>query len=161
MLLAAMALTTAVPSTAQADLPTTESSTTPPAVAKADAPKAGAADSVALAPNWTAGFDEQMATLLTTPDDHRRENAMRLIIEYTRNNPELDIDFDSSIPRLFAIYNDARAAEGERLMALAALQSIGQPYVLKQLARDLETVRSTRVRHVTQAVLSGHLNAAK
>ncbi len=109
---------------------------------------------------WMQHLEEQLTHLLWIPDQKRQERAMQLIIHYAQFEDaagEPVYDFRKAAPRLLDIYKHS-VDRGQRLLALAALNAIGDPESMQALAATIPSESSDFVRQRTLHVLSAHLN---
>ena len=136
-----------------AALPLQEASAQPASVDEASVAKAP----VQATPSdrWAENVGKQARWLLQFPDAERQDRAMMLILRYANRDPELPVDFRPAVSELFKIY-ESNAKDGRRLLALAALQAIGEPYVLKRLAKQAQNEHSEKVYRQTLRVLAAH-----
>lgn len=109
---------------------------------------------------WTKQFEKQLVHLLWMPDRERQGRAMQLIIQYAQHEDapgEPAFDFSTAAPRLLDIYKHD-VDRGQRLLALAALNAIGDREAMQALAATVPGESSDFVRQRTLHVLSAHLN---
>jgi hypothetical protein len=108
---------------------------------------------------WTQQFERQMVKLLHAPDAERPERAMQLIIHFAQMD-DADGDpvfnFTSATPRLLDVYKRS-TDQGQRLLALAALNAIDHEPALQELARTIRNERSDMVRQRAIHMLSARL----
>lgn len=107
---------------------------------------------------WTSIFEQQMEQLLRMPDEHRQDEAMRLIIHYARiadQQEQAVFDFQSAVPRLLAIFRTEQDPS-RRLLALSALHAIGDTSAMQTLAEWIPHERSERIRRHTIYVLNAN-----
>jgi hypothetical protein len=96
-------------------------------------------------------LDDQLVRLLKTGDPNRQTVAMQIIISYNQRKPRI-YDFTSCISPLVKVYRSDQK-EGVRLLALAALHSIGAPSVYVALRKFNDQEHSERVRRQTALIL--------
>ena len=108
---------------------------------------------------WTQQFEKQVVTLLRTPGAERPERAMQLIIHYAQLN-DADgkpmFNFVGATPRLLDMYKQSDN-QGQRLLALAALNAIDYEPALQDLASTIRNERSDVVRQRAVHLLSARL----
>lgn len=105
-------------------------------------------------PQWTKVLGEQVRMLLESGDVERQEDAMLLVVQYAERS-DLKIDFQPAVPALLDIY-ESDADEGHRLIALSALNVLGDEPTLGRLAERVRNRAETsdRVRRHTLRVLT-------
>ena len=107
---------------------------------------------------WTQLFDHQMAQLLADANPDVREEAMLHVIHHARyvdaSGTPL-FSFDETLPKLLSTIQTDTDRE-HRLLALAALDAIGNDMALTQLHRSLPDVESEDVQRRALHVISAH-----
>lgn len=112
-------------------------------------------------PVWTAIFEQQVNQLLDTPDAERQNGAMQLIVQYapvTNADGEEVFDFKFAVPDLLKVY-ETEPNPSRRILALSALNAIGDEAAMRTLAALVQHEPSERIRRQTLYVLSAHQQA--
>lgn len=107
---------------------------------------------------WVPLFQEQVSRLMAAPGEERQDGAMQLITQYaTYTDADGDpvFNFRSQVPSLLDVYRNEKDM-GRRLLALSALNAIGDRAAFRKLAEWMPEERSERVRRQTLYVLSAH-----
>lgn len=108
---------------------------------------------------WVDTFGQQVRTLLETGDPERQSNAMRFVLYYAGQRG-MDIDFSAAVPALFDVYENEED-EGLRILALRALNVIGDEQVRARLAEQARLESTGRVRAHTIRMLTIQQRTAK
>lgn len=95
----------------------------------------------------------ELAEMLASPIDAERSQALRQVVTVAKFSPEVDLT--STVPALTTIYNDD-PNEKNRLVAVAALSTIGSKAGLKQVRRRFLRDPSLRVQYVSLYALIDH-----
>lgn len=107
---------------------------------------------------WAVLFEKQMNELLSEPDAHRQDEAMRFIIHFagvTNQQGEAVFDFRSAAPRLLTIFR-TEDDPSRRILALSALHAIGDESSMQTLAEWVPREQSERIRRHAIYVLNAH-----
>lgn len=75
-------------------------------------------------PRWTMHIEAQIDDLLRGDDPAVREDAILLVLELAQRDMP-GVELASTVPGLFAIFEDGRQNENLRMFALAALHATG------------------------------------
>lgn len=100
---------------------------------------------------WRMNFTEQMAQSLASEYDDVRTQALQHIIVVAGRYGD-EYDFSASVSELVRIYQFAKR-DNERIMAVAALHTIGNAYGMQRLKELFPEQRSERVRKLTLGAL--------
>ena len=100
---------------------------------------------------WWKDLKKAHKRLLGSSDAKLKERALQNIIYFAHTYP--DVDFTRTVPKLYKIYRYDEN-EGYRIMALAALGTIGNRNVMERLREDVSYETSERIRRQTLYVLA-------
>ncbi len=106
---------------------------------------------------WWGRLEMQFASALESPIPQVKVQTMRHIIFFAANYPD-KVDMGLSVPTLLDIY-DYAAREDLRVLALAAIDAVGDEYAMQHLTARVERETSARVHRLTMAVLAGYYGA--
>ncbi len=112
-------------------------------------------------PVWAVIFEQQVNQLLDMPDAERQNGAMQLIVQYapvTNAEGEQVFNFEFAASDLLTIYQ-AEPNPQRRILALSALNAIGDEAAMRTLAQLVQHEPSERIRRHTLYVLSAHQQA--
>lgn len=112
-------------------------------------------------PVWTAIFEQQVNQLLDAPDAERQNGAMQLIVQYApvmNTEGEPVFNFQDAVPELLSVYQ-SEPNPRRRILALSALNAIGDEAAMRTLAQLVQNEPSERIRRHTLYVLSAHQQA--
>lgn len=112
-------------------------------------------------PVWATIFEQQVNHLLNTPDAERQNGAMQLIVQYapvTNADGEEVFNFGFAASDLLTIYQTESNPQ-RRILALSALNAIGDEATMRTLAQLVQHEPSERIRRHTLYVLSAHQKA--
>jgi hypothetical protein len=105
---------------------------------------------------WWTNLNAQLAEGLKSPIRDVKVQTMRHIIFFAANYPD-KADMRLSVPQLLDIYdNDDK--EELRVLALAAIDAIGEDYAMRYLVDRVEQERSAKVERLTRSVLAAYYN---
>lgn len=103
---------------------------------------------------WWSGLETQLTESTTSDVAQVRQEAMQHIIFFAENYAD-KADFSDAAYEIMARFETSTNVE-ERLLALAALNAIGDAVALDRLARIAGAEQSPRVRAVAAKVLQNH-----
>jgi hypothetical protein len=104
--------------------------------------------------DWWNRLEAQLTAGVQSDVPQVREDATRQIIFFAENFSD-QTNFDEAANEIMGQF-EMTDHVGERLLALAALNAIGESRTIDRLARIAEAEASPRVRTVTAAVLKAH-----
>lgn len=105
---------------------------------------------------WWGRLEMQLADALESPISQVKVQTMRHIIFFAANYPD-KVDMGLSVPKLLDIY-DYGEKEELRVLALAAIDAVGEEYAMQHLVAKVEREKSKRVHRLTMAVLADYYN---
>ena len=103
---------------------------------------------------WWTNLDAQLTRALDAPQPHVRKHAMEHITHFATKYPE-QVRFTRAAPRLLDVFATDRKAS-RRMLALTALQAIGDDTAMQQLRMLVEQESSKDVRQQTLTVLADY-----
>ena len=95
----------------------------------------------------------ELAEMLTSPIDTERFQALRQVRSLAKFSPEVDLT--STVPALTTIYNDDPNKKN-RLVAVAALSTIGSEAAMRQVRKRFLQDPSLMVQYVSLSALVDH-----
>ena len=101
---------------------------------------------------WWKDFSRAAAQALLSSDDLVQERAMQSIIFFATYYPE-QADFRRTAAQLLQIYRYEQD-EQQRVLALSALNALGDETAMRHLAQDVEHETSERLRRLATAAVN-------
>ncbi len=99
-------------------------------------------------------LETQLTRSIQSDVSQVREDAIRNLIFFAENFPN-DVGFSEAAYDIMGQFETTEDVS-ERLLALAALNAIGETYTIKRLAEIASAETSPKVRSMTNAVLRAH-----
>ena len=106
---------------------------------------------LSVSPAWIAHVDQQFATSLRSPIEAVREQTLQDII-YIATFHSDTVSLKKVVSPLVTLYLFDKD-ERHRIMAVAALSALNDPYGIERLREEVQQERSARVQQVTLAAL--------
>ena len=107
-----------------------------------------------MSSKWWKNVRKVHTRMLGSSDERVKQRALQNIVFFTKTYRD-HVDFTRAVPKLFKIYQSDEN-EDHRIMALAALTSIGNRDVMKLLREEVSIEKSERVRRHTLLALADY-----
>ena len=109
--------------------------------------------------SWWNSLGRQLTYTVDKPVSQVKDVELQNIIFFATNHPN-KVKLSDAVPALLNIYKNHRD-EQYRLMALAALDAIGDPRGMRRLSVMVKDEPSERVRRITYASLNDYYKVAE